>query len=145
MEEDNIEIKNLTKFYTLVLLKSKENITGYSILKRLEEDLGKTASPTYIYDFLKDLKSEGYIDDVPSKKSKRAKGVRLTEAGEKFVNKIFARFENLIDVAVQSKLKICASCGAKLYSDFHVETIDGKEMNFCCVHCAHAFRDIDHA
>ncbi|MFW9878143.1 MAG: TA0938 family protein, partial [Candidatus Thorarchaeota archaeon] len=54
-------------------------------------------------------------------------------------NRIFTRFNNLVEVAIQSKLKICASCGVKLYEDYHVETIHGEEMNFCCSHCAKAY------
>lgn len=140
-ENDDIKIQNLTKFYTLVLLKSKESVTGYYVLKRLEEDLGKTASPTYVYDFLKKLKKEGYIEDVPTPKSKRAKGYRLTKKGAKFIDRIFLRFDNLIEVAIQSKLKACASCGVKIYDDFHTETIEGKELVFCCGHCAKAYKN----
>ena len=61
---EEIKVQNLTRFYTLVLIKSKQPITGYYILKRLKEDLGKTSSPTYVYDFLKSLKKEGYVEDV---------------------------------------------------------------------------------
>ena len=49
---NNLKVQNLTKLYTLVLLKSNDSVTGYYILKRLSSDLGKTSSPTYIYDFL---------------------------------------------------------------------------------------------
>ena len=140
-ENNDIKIQNLTKFYTLVLLKSKESVTGYYVLKRLEEDLGKTASPTYVYDFLKKLKKEGYIEDVPTPKSKRAKGYRLTKKGAQFIDRIFLRFDNLIEIAIQSKLKACASCGVKIYDDFHTETIGGKELVFCCGHCAKAYKD----
>jgi len=143
-EKVDLKIQNLTKFYTLVLLKSKKSVTGYYILKKLEEDLGKTASPTYIYDFLKKLRSEGYIEDVLTKESERSKGFQLTHPGSIFIDRIFSRFDNLIEVAIQSKLKICASCGVKLYDDYHVETIHGKEMNFCCKHCAKAYINSEH-
>lgn len=143
-ENEFLEIKNLTKFYILVLLKSKKEVTGYYILKRLGEDLGKTASPTYVYDFLKNLKGEGYIEDVPNPKSNRKKGYQLTKNGIAFIDRIFTRFNNLIEVAIETKLEICASCGVKLYDNFYTETIHGREMNFCCIHCAKAFKEIDH-
>ena len=139
-EINEIKINSLTRLYILVLLKSDKKVTGYSILKRLDKDLGKTASPTYVYDFLKQLKSSGYIEDVPTPKSKRKRGYNLTNTGEGFIDKIFLRFNNLVDAAIQSKLKICASCGVKLYEDFHSEKIDGKEMNLCCKHCAKAYK-----
>ncbi len=139
-EESDLKIQNLTRLYTLVLLKSKDAVTGYYILDRLKKDLKKTASPTYIYDFLKKLKAEEYIEEITSEKSKRSKGYKLTSTGEAFIDRIFTRFDNLIEVAIQSKLKICASCGVKLYEDFHIEEIGGKDFNFCCKHCAKAYR-----
>ncbi|MFW9971353.1 MAG: helix-turn-helix transcriptional regulator [Candidatus Odinarchaeota archaeon] len=138
---NNFKIQNLTKLYTLTLLKSKKSVTGYYIIKRLESDLGKIASPTYIYDFLNKLQSEGYIKPTPNPKSKKSKGFQLTPSGKDFIDKIFHRFGNLIEVAIESKLKVCASCGVKLYDNYHVETINGKEMNFCCEHCAKAFKE----
>jgi len=143
-EEDNIKVQSLSRFFILILLKSETSITGYSILKRLDKDLHTTASPTYVYDFLNKLKGEGYIEDVPILKSKRSKGFKLTPSGAEFVDRIFLRFNNLMEVAIQSKLKICASCGVKLYEDFHVEAFHGKELNFCCKHCAKAYIDSHH-
>jgi DNA-binding PadR family transcriptional regulator len=138
---EDIEIRNLTKLYTLVLLKSKNKVTGYYILKKLSNDLGKTASPTYIYNFLKNLESEGYIKKNVDPKSKRDKGYDLTPKGNDFIQKILSRFDNLIEVAIQSKLKICACCGVQLYKDFHTEIINDIEMNFCCKHCASAYKE----
>jgi DNA-binding PadR family transcriptional regulator len=140
-EKEDLKIQSLTKLYTLVLLKSKKEVTGYYILKQLSSDLGKTASPTYIYDFLKLLKSEGYIEDITNIKSKRKKGYKITPSGIEFIDRIFLRFNNLIEVAIQSKLEICASCGVQLYDNFHVETVDNKVLNFCCKHCAKAFKN----
>ena len=136
-----IKIQSITRFYILLLFKSKNSITGYQILKRLEKDLGTTASPTSIYDFLKDLKSKGYIKDLEKSENERAKGFKLTSTGEKFIDRIFKRFDNLIEVTVQSKLEICASCGVKLYNNFHKESIHGEEMHFCCKHCAKAYKN----
>ncbi len=140
-EVKELKIQSLTKFYTLALLKSNEPVSGYSILKRLEKDLGKTASPTYIYAFLNNLKSERYIKDVEITETKRSKGVQLTKSGNQFINRIFTRFDNIIELVIQSKLKICASCGVKLYRDFHRETINGKDTDFCCSYCAEAYKN----
>jgi DNA-binding PadR family transcriptional regulator len=144
-DNDEIKIQNLTKLYCLVLLKSKESISGYYILKKLKSDLGKTASPTDIYDFLKKLKAEGYLDEIYHPKSKRSKGFKLTPSGGAFVERILSRFNNLIEVAIESKLKICASCGVKLYGNYYTETIHSKDMNFCCIHCAKAYKDLQHS
>ena len=135
----DIEIQNLTKLYILVMLKSKETVTGYYILEKLKEDLNRKASPTYVYDFLKKLKGEGHIEEIATEQSKRSKGYKLTLSGSTFINKIFSRFDNLIEVAIQSKLEICTLCGVKLYGKFHIETIHGEDKNFCCKHCAKAY------
>jgi len=140
-ENKEIRIQSLTRFYILLLLKSNNIITGYQIIKRLEKDLGTIASPTGIYDFVKDLKSKGYIKDIQKGESKRAKGFKLTSDGEKFIDRIFMRFDNLIEGAIQSKIKVCASCGVKLYDDYHTEIIEGKELIFCCGHCAKAYKN----
>ena len=143
-EKSEIKVQSLTRFYILLLLKSKNTITGYQIINQLKEDLGTIASPTSIYDFLKNLKSKGYIKDLRKTKSGRTQGFKLTSDGDKFIDKIFMRFDNLIEAAIQSKLKICASCGVRLYDNYHTETIEGKEMNFCCKHCAKAYKNSDH-
>ena len=135
-EKTEIKVQNLTRLYALVLLKSKESITGYYILKRLKENLGKTASPTYVYKFLDDLKAEGYIEEKKVPKKKRSEGFKLTPKGSEFVETILTRFNNFIEVAIQSKLKICKHCFVKLYDSFHTETINGEELYFCCSHCA---------
>ncbi|MFW9999300.1 MAG: helix-turn-helix transcriptional regulator [Candidatus Hodarchaeota archaeon] len=139
-KDGDLKVQNLTKLYALVLLKSKEQVTGYYILDRLKKDLEKTASPTYVYDFLKKLKEEGYIEEIRTKQSKRSKGYKLTLEGIEFIDRIFTRFDNLIEVAIQSKLEICASCGVKLYEDYYTETINGKKLHFCCKHCAKAYK-----
>ncbi|MFX0021823.1 MAG: PadR family transcriptional regulator [Candidatus Hermodarchaeota archaeon] len=140
-ENEDIKVQSLSRFFILMMLKSENSITGYSILKRLDKDLHMTASPTYVYDFLKKLKEEGYIEEIPTPKSKRSKGFKLTNSGSAFIDRIFSRFDSLIEVTIQSKLKICASCGVKLFEDFHVEKIHGKELNFCCKHCARAYKN----
>ena len=142
-DHEEIKVANLTRFYTLVLIKSKSPITGYYILQRLKEDLGKTSSPTYVYDFLKSLKKEGYLEDAQTSKSKRSQGYKLTTAGEIFTENIFSRFNNMIETAIQSKIKTCASCGVQLYDTgelIHKEKIRGIELNFCCKHCAKAHK-----
>ncbi len=141
-EKDEIKIQSLSRFYILMLLKSEKLISGYYILKKLEKDIGTTASPTYVYDFLRKLEEANYIEHISTPKSKRAKGFKLTPLGLEFINRIFERFNNLIEAAIISEIKICASCGVKLYRDFHTETINGKIMNFCCVHCAKAYIEL---
>ncbi|MHA2295373.1 MAG: helix-turn-helix transcriptional regulator [Candidatus Hodarchaeales archaeon] len=147
ISKKDIQIQSFTKLYTLLLLKSRESITedltGYRIMKKIESDLGTTTSPNYIYNFLKELREQDYLEEMVGKKPK-SKKYKLTPEGMKFVEKILLRFDNLLEVAIKPKLTICAHCGAKLYSDYHEEMISGKEMNFCCIHCANAYKQHEH-
>ena len=134
--EDNVTVKNITRLYSLLLLQDKTAITGYHILKRLEKDLDRTASPNYIYKFLRELKDAGYITE-----SDKGSGFLLTSEGEKFIGQILTRFDNLVEIAIKPKLHVCVSCGAKLYEKYHTETVEGKELKFCCSHCAEAYNN----
>ena len=92
--------------------------------------------PVYLENYLKSK-----IEDIATEESKRSKGYKLTPSGAEFTDRIFSRFDNLIEVAIQSKLEICASCGVKLYDNYHSEKIGNKMLNFCCKHCAKAYKD----
>jgi DNA-binding PadR family transcriptional regulator len=140
-QENEIKIQNFTRFYALVLLKSKKSITGYYILKKLKSDLKKNASPTYVYDFLKTLKKRGFIEDTKSLNPNKSAGYQLTSEGRVFTEKIFLRFNNLIEGAIRSNLKICVGCGITIYDKVHTEKIGDKELNFCCKYCAQEFKN----
>lgn len=139
-QESEIKIQNFTRFYALVLLKSKESITGYYILKKLKSDLKKNASPTYVYDFLKSLKKRGFIEETKSLKSKKSAGYHLTFEGKIFVENVFLRFNNLIEVSLRSNLKVCVGCGITIYDSVYTKIIGDKELNFCCKYCAKEFK-----
>jgi DNA-binding PadR family transcriptional regulator len=147
-QENEIKIQNFTRFYALVLLKSKKSITGYYILKKLKSDLKKNASPTYVYDFLKALKKRGYIEETKSLNTKKSAGYQLTSDGKVFTEKIFLRFNNLIEGAIGSNLKVCTGCGitTMIGGDLSgkrgiIIKIGDKEMNFCCKYCAQEFKN----
>jgi hypothetical protein len=37
-------------------------------------------------------------------------------------------------------MDICAHCGCKIYEGSYREEINGKEMSFCCIHCANHYK-----
>ncbi|MBS7641407.1 hypothetical protein KEJ12_07205 [Candidatus Bathyarchaeota archaeon] len=45
-----------------------------------------------------------------------------------------------MSVAIEPSLEVCANCGCKVYEGGHREVINGKEMAFCCVHCAESYK-----
>lgn len=133
-----IKITNLVKFYTVLLL-SEGPRHGYKIIKEIGEKLDKKISPGEIYPFLKLLKKNGYIEI--KKTGKREKKVyQLTKKGENFVKRMLNRFGDLIDIAIEPRLTVCAHCGCKVYEGGYKETIKGKRLMFCCVHCARSYK-----
>ncbi|MFX1536653.1 MAG: helix-turn-helix transcriptional regulator, partial [Promethearchaeota archaeon] len=104
-----------------------------------EEEL--KASPGQIYPFLSTLAEKGYVESSIEKQGDREKKVyHLTPAGKTFVERLLNRFDALIDIAVEPKLTVCASCGAKIYGKSHIETVHGQELAFCCIHCAKSYK-----
>jgi hypothetical protein len=72
---------------------------------------------------------------------KERKIYKLTEEGMTLTNRLFKRFSNLVSVAIEPSLDVCAHCGCKIYEGGHREVIDGEELVFCCVHCAGSFKE----
>lgn len=134
-----VKITNLVKFYTLLLL-SEGPKHGYEIIKEISEKLSKRISPGEIYPFLKLLKKHNYIKVKRTGKRKK-KVYHLTKDGKVFVKKMLNRFGDLINIAIEPKLTICAHCGCKVYVGGHQEVFKGKRLTFCCKHCAHAFKE----
>lgn len=120
---------------------------GYGILSRFRKRLGKKISPSLVYPFLKRLEEKGLVKhtDKPVGEKER-KIFELTEEGTRFCTRLFKRFDNLISVAIEANLEICAHCGCKLYESGHREVIGGAELTFCCVHCASSYKaEIDNS
>jgi DNA-binding PadR family transcriptional regulator len=137
-----IKITNIVKFYTVLLLYNGPK-HGYEIIKEVEKKLQKKASPGQIYPFLNKLEKKGYI------RSKKVDGrdkkiYHLTRKGKAFVKKMLSRFGDLIDIAVEPKLTVCAHCGCEVYKGGYKTKIKGKTMMFCCMHCARSFKGERH-
>ncbi len=54
---------------------------------------------------------------------------------------LFKRFSELVSIAIEPSLYVCAHCGCKVYAGGYREFIDGKETAFCCMHCAHSYKE----
>ena len=136
MEE--IKINSMVKFYTLSLLAAGSKY-GYELMKELGKNLDKKISASHVYPFLNILIKNKLIK--VTKTGKRDKKIYLlTAEGKKFTKKMFARFGDLIEIAIEPKLTACAHCNCKVYEGGHTETIHGKVHKFCCCHCAETFK-----
>jgi DNA-binding PadR family transcriptional regulator len=135
---EKIKISNLAKFYSLFLLFEKP-CHGYELIKNVGKILERKISPGEMYPFLKKLEKNDLV--ISKKKGKRDKRVyRLSPKGKKFCKKMLYRFAELIEAAIEPKLKICANCGCKLFESGFKEKINNKKMTFCCKHCAKSFK-----
>ena len=133
-----IKVGSLIKFYTILLLNESPK-HGYELMKELEEKLGRKVSTSQVYPFLQTLEKNGLIKI--EKKGRREKKIySLTREGRHFVDSILSRFGDLIHVAIEPKLSICAHCGCKVYEGGHREVIRGRELTFCCKYCAESFK-----
>lgn len=133
-------ISDFSRFYILTIL--YEGPThGYSIFNKFKKRVGKEVSPSLIYPFLKTLEQKGLVKHIiePVGEKKR-KIFQLTDKGKELCERLFKRFANLVSVAIEPSLEVCAHCGCKIYEGGYSEKIDGKETTFCCVHCASSYK-----
>ena len=133
-------ISDFSRFYILTLL-YEGPCHGYSIISKFKRRIGKEISPSLVYPFLQQLEQKGLVKHTIKHVGEKEKKVyELTEEGKKLCGRLFKRFAALVSVAIEPSLKICASCGCKVYEGGYKETIDGSETVFCCKHCANSYK-----
>ena len=133
-------VSDFSRFYVLTILYEGPH-HGYSIISKFKKRIGKDISPSLVYPFLSQLEKKGLLKhSLRPIGEKKRKVFELTDKGKELCKILFKRFSALVAVAIEPSLEICASCGCKVYGGGHRETIKGKEMTFCCVHCAESYK-----
>lgn len=133
-------ISDFSRFYILIIL-YEEPSHGYSILSKFRKRIGKQISPSLIYPFLRQLEQKGLVKHKTKMVGTKEKKIfELTDEGRKLCEQLFKRFSALVSVAIEPSLAICANCGCKVYEGGYQEVINGKEMTFCCIHCAESYK-----
>jgi DNA-binding PadR family transcriptional regulator len=128
--EQEIDLSNVNRLYTVMLLESGER-HGYQIIKEIEEITGKKPSTSHIYPFLSTLEEKGLVES--EKKGDRGKKVyNLTEDGRKVMQEQVEAFSKILSTAIEGEITECSHCGCEIYSGGYEE--DGEV--FCCKHCA---------
>ena len=113
---------------------------GYAIIEALLERLGRPVSPAIVYPFLAQLLSAGYLTSTREDVGRKARTLySMTPKGRKFSEGIFKQLSQIVSTALEPSILHCAHCGCKLYEAGHVKKVDGRQMTFCCVHCAAAY------
>jgi DNA-binding PadR family transcriptional regulator len=133
-------VSDFSRFYILTILYEGPQ-HGYSIISKFRKRIGKEISPSLVYPFLNQLEKKGHVKhSLKPVGEKKKKVFELTEKGRELCKRLFKRFSTLVSVAIEPSLEVCASCGCKVYEGGYKETIKGKELTFCCVHCAQSYK-----
>ena len=133
-------ISDFSRFYILTIL-YEGPCHGYGIIIKFKKRLGKEISPSLVYPFLQQLEQKGLVKHtIKPIGAKKRKVFELTQEGKELCKRLFKRFSSLVSVAIEPSLEICANCGCKVYEGGYTETIEGKKMTFCCIHCAQSYK-----
>ncbi len=141
--ENNLDelISDFSRFYILTIL--YEGPThGYSIISQFKRRVKKEVSPSLVYPFLQQLEEKGYVKHTEQPVGEKERKIfELTDEGRQLCTGLFKRFASLVSIAIEPSLSVCAHCGCKVYEGGYREVIDGKEMAFCCSHCAKSYKE----
>jgi DNA-binding PadR family transcriptional regulator len=134
-------LSDFSRFYILTIL-YEGPAHGYQIMSQFKKRVKKEISPSLVYPFLEQLEDKGYVKHTLQPVGDKVKKVfQLTEEGRELCTCLFKRFAGLVSIAIEPSLSVCAHCGCKVYEGAYKEVIDGKEMAFCCSHCAASFKE----
>jgi Fe2+ or Zn2+ uptake regulation protein len=137
---DNL-VCDFSRFYILTIL-YEGPAHGYQILSRFKKRVKKEVSPSLVYPFLQQLEEKGLVKHTIKPVGEKEKKVfELTLRGREIATGLFKRFSELVSVAIEPSLYVCAHCGCKVYEGAYHETINGKELAFCCPHCARSYKE----
>ena len=131
-----VKVDSLVKLHALISLNNGQK-NGYELMKELENKLNKKISASNVYPFLKELKENYYVN---FRQLRREKIYNLTENGEKFVNETLLKFNEVIQESLKTKLTKCTHCGCEVYNNKYKEIVNGKNLAFCCCHCADSYK-----
>ena len=140
---ENIDelISDFSRFYILTIL-YEGPAHGYQILCRFKQRVKKEVSPSLVYPFLQQLETKGLVKHTTKHVGEKEKKVfELTKKGREMCTVLFKRFAELVSIAIEPSLYVCAHCGCKVYEGGYREIIDGKETAFCCMHCARSYKE----
>lgn len=130
------EIQSLLKLQVLMAIEKDGPVCGYALMSLVERRTGKSVSPSQVYPFLSELKSNGLVR--ASERGERDKRTySLTPEGRALVSRLASKLGDVVEFAVKNKIKTCHHCGAEIYSGEHRRA--GKF--FCCPHCAEDFAE----
>jgi PadR family transcriptional regulator PadR len=134
-------ISDFSRFYILTIL--YEGPThGYSIISQFKKRVKKEISPSLVYPFLQQLEEKGLVTHtIKPVGEKERKIFELTNEGRELCTRLFKRFAQLVAIAIEPSIYVCAHCGCKVYDGGYREVIENREIAFCCSHCAASYKE----
>jgi DNA-binding MarR family transcriptional regulator len=134
-------ISDFSRFYILTIL-YEGPAHGYSIISQFKKRVKKEVSPSLVYPFLQQLEEKGLVTHTQKPVGEKERKIfQLTEEGRELCTGLFKRFAELVAIAIEPSIYVCAHCGCKVYEGGYREVIDGKETAFCCMHCARSYKE----
>jgi DNA-binding HxlR family transcriptional regulator len=135
-------ISDFSRFYILTIL-YEGPAHGYIIINQFKKRVKKEVSPSLVYPFLQQLEEKGLVTHTQKPVGEKERKVfELTDEGRDLCTGLFKRFAELVAIAIEPSMYVCAHCGCKVYEGAHMEVIDAKEMAFCCMHCARSYKEL---
>ncbi len=135
-------ISDFSRFYILTIL-YEGPAHGYIIINQFKKRVKKEVSPSLVYPFLQQLEEKGLVTHTQKPVGEKERKVfELTEEGRELCTGLFKRFAELVAIAIEPSMDVCAHCGCKVFEGAYREVIDGKEMAFCCMHCARSYKEV---
>ena len=142
-QHSNIDdlISDFSRFYILTIL-YEGPAHGYSIINQFKKRVKKEISPSLVYPFLQQLEEKGLVTHTQKPVGRKERKIfELTGEGREVCTGLFKRFAELVAIAIEPSIYVCAHCGCKVYDGTYREVIDSKEIAFCCIHCARSFKE----
>jgi DNA-binding PadR family transcriptional regulator len=134
-------ISDFSRFYILTIL-YEGPAHGYSIISRFKKRVKKDISPSLVYPFLQQLEEKGLVKRTAEMVGEKERKIfELTLEGKELCVGLFKRFAELVAIAIEPSIYVCAHCGCKVYEGGYREVINGKEIAFCCTHCAQSYKE----
>lgn len=135
-------ISDFSRFYILTILYVGP-AHGYSIISQFKKRVKKEVSPSLVYPFLQQLEEKGLVTHTEKPVGEKERKIfELTPKGRELCTGLFKRFAELVAIAIEPSLYVCAHCGCKVYEGGYREVIDDKETAFCCMHCARSYKEV---
>jgi DNA-binding PadR family transcriptional regulator len=134
-------ISDFSRFYILTIL-YEGPAHGYSIISQFKKRVKKEISPSLVYPFLQQLEEKELVTHtIKPVGEKERKIFELTKEGRELCTRLFKRFAQLVAIAIEPSIYVCAHCGCKVYDGGYREVIEDIEIAFCCSHCAASFKE----